>query len=286
MAEPPRIPRSRDDAAAGNDLKLARAILEGSLTAWHEFIERYSGLIFGVIRRRLVAEDEDDIRSVYVDVLKSLYDGKLGLYRGEARLSTWLTVFTRSRAHDYYRQRYGRSSARSAHDKLTELDREILRLFYVDALPLEVVVRILRDKGHPVNAESIIESIRRADDCLDPRSLRRIGDEHHANAGSVDSARMLAYLSHLKMDIEEKNGRSAPDSRLMEREARETAERVRELVSRLPPEERRILYFRFDRGLSAKEISEKLGLGGQRRVYTLIGRVLRTLRKHIADDEQ
>ncbi len=286
MSEAHRIPGRRNKAAIESDRKLVQAILDGSLTAWHEFIDRYSGLIFDIIRRHLVMEDEDEIRSVYVDILKSLVDSRLKMYRGEARLSTWLTVYTRSRVYDFFRQRHGRRSTPKGHDKLNEFDREVLRLYYIDKLPLEVVVHMLRSKDFHVTAETIAESIQRIDGLLDSRYLNRLGYEHHVTARGVDSARMLKYLIQVKLDYEERSGRNRPDFHLIEKEVHELAEKAREQISRLPSEERKILFFRFNRGWSAKKIAERLDLGGQRRVYSLINRIIRKLRKNIMFEEE
>ena len=64
----------------------------------------------------------------------------------------------------------------------------------------------------------------------------------------------------------------------MEKEVTVAAARVRALLSELPAEERRVLELRFDRGLTVREISKKLKLGGQRRAYTVIDRAIRRLR--------
>lgn len=281
MPEPDRITKMRNDAIIKSDLKLVRAISAGSLGEWHEFIGRYSGLIFGIIRRHLVVEDEDEMRSVYVDILKSLYDGDIRMYRGEARLSTWLSVYTRSRVLDFFRRRHGRYRTPKGYGELAEFDREVLRLYYAERLPLEAAVHILRCKGFSVNAEKIIESVRRIENVMDRRYLKRLDYEHQAKTWGVDSVRMLKYLIQLKLDYEERNGGDRPDSRLIEKEVHEIAGRTRLLVSRLPLEERKMLFFRFDRGLSAKEIAERMDLGSQRRVYTLINRLIRKLREGV-----
>ena len=286
MMERKRIPSEKNEAALSRDLALVRDVLAGSLEAWHELIDRYSGLIFAVIRRRLVMEDEDTWRSVYVDILKSLYDGKLSLYRGDARLSTWLTVFTRSRALDVYRRRHGRHAPPRGYDKLEEFDREVFRLFYIDVLPLEVIAHVLQCKGFSAEADTIIESLQRIGDILDGRLLERLDSQRQSRRWGVDSVRMLTYLARLELDYEERSAGGRPDSHLMEKEASEIAGRVRRSVSRLPPVERQIIFYRFDRGWSAKQISDELGLGGQRRVYTLIDKIVRKLRESVMPEEE
>lgn len=279
-------PNGRSDAAREADLRLARAVADGSIEAWHAFIERYSGLIFGVIRRRLVMEEEDEIRTVYVDVLKALYDGALTRYRGEARLSTWLTVFTGGRALDAFRHRHGRSSAPGKLAEMSPFDREVFRLFYIDRLPLDVIAQVLRAKRFSVTAEGIVESVRRLDESIDRRVIERLGYERHARRRGVDSGRMLEYLIGLEHDLAGRSEHDRPDAYLAAQESRAVAERVRKHLSRLPPDERQIVHYRFERGWTAARIAETLGLDGRRRVYTLIDRIVRKLRGYLERGEE
>ena len=45
---------------------MAGDIAAGSINAWHEFIKRYSGLVYSVVRRHLLTDDDDEIRSARV----------------------------------------------------------------------------------------------------------------------------------------------------------------------------------------------------------------------------
>ena len=90
------------------DQNLARKAARGSEEAWHELVERYSGLIYSLIRRYLAHPDEDERRSVYVEVLETLQGGALARFDGRASLSTWIGVVTRSRCMDYLRRQHGR----------------------------------------------------------------------------------------------------------------------------------------------------------------------------------
>jgi DNA-directed RNA polymerase specialized sigma subunit len=65
----------------------------------------------------------------------------------------------------------------------------------------------------------------------------------------------------------------------MEREARRTVETVLEQIRQLPALDRRLLSLRFDKGWSARKISEELGIDDHRRVYTLLDRIIRSLRR-------
>jgi DNA-directed RNA polymerase specialized sigma24 family protein len=71
----------------------------------------------------------------------------------------------------------------------------------------------------------------------------------------------------------------SPDYYLMERESRQTARRVAELVGRLGPAERELVQLRYERGRTAEEVARELGLAGPRAVYTMTERVLRKIRR-------
>ena len=261
------------------DLSLVESICSGSTSAWHGFINRYSGLIYTVIRRHLFAEDEDELRSVYVDILKGLYDGDLAKYRGEAPLATWLIVSTRSRTIDAARRRHGRIRTPTGHDKLSEFDKKVLQLFYIDRLPLEVVVHTLDWKGWSTNVDDIVGSIQRIERRLGQRYLRRLDEEHGARKFGPGSAETLKYLVRQRMDFEGRTAASRADQSLKEEQVLETARRLREAVSALSPEEQRLVRLRFERGLSAREIANSLELDGPRRAYTLIDKVIKKLRR-------
>lgn len=261
------------------DVKLVKAVSAGAVAAWHEFLYRYSGVIFGVVRRHLFAEDEDDVRSIYVDILKSLYEGEIAKYRGHAALSTWLMVYSRSRALDFYRKRYGRYRTPEGYERLNNLDKKVLRLYFVQRLPLEIVTHMLVEEGFSTTVDDMVESIQRIEDTMDRRYLKRIERQHQASKYELDSVWMLKYLIQLRSDYTEKMERGKPDSQLFEREAQTAVDKVKKLVSALSPSEKEIIELRFNRGWTLKKIAEKLNLGSQRRVYTLFDRVIRKLRK-------
>ncbi len=281
MSKRKRTPDHKSDFSVQEELNLVQSISAGSITAWHEFFDRYSNLIYGVIRRHLFTEDEDELRSIFVDILKSLHDGCIANYRGDASLATWLIVYTRNRSIDIFRKRHGSSHIPKGYKKLSEFDKRVLQLYFVERLPLEVVVHTLRWGGHSAEVDDIVESIQRIDSVTDRRYLKRLDKKHQAKSEGIDSVQMLEYLIQLRLEYEESSSRNRPDYYLMEKEARETAERVHELISDLPAEERRILFLRFNRGWSARKIAEKLKLGGQRRVYSVINKAICKIRKSL-----
>jgi len=75
-AEYHRCPKSTEPSENTSDLDLAQAVSNGSVEAWHRLIDQYSGLIYTVVRRNLFAAKDDEVRTVFVDILEALYDGK------------------------------------------------------------------------------------------------------------------------------------------------------------------------------------------------------------------
>lgn len=264
------------------DLNLVRSISSGSVPAWHEFIDTYSGLIYSVVRRHLFSEDGDDIRTVYVDVLASLYHGEITKYRGEASLSTWLIVFARSRSFDFFRKRYGRFRKPKNYRRLSEFEKCVLRYYIVDRQPLEIVIEMLHWRGYTADVLSIVKAVERIHKTLDCRYLNRLDREHQARDRGLRSQRIMMLLVQQRLDYEERSRLNRPDHELVERETARIMEHLREQISKLSPKEREVLFLRFDRGLSAKDISKELHLGGQRQVYTILEKIIRKLRRNMA----
>ncbi len=274
VERPPDEDQNRHDA----DLELVRAILDGSEEAWHGFIDRYSGLLMAVIHR-YVSSRSDDARSLYADVLESLYRGKLATYAGRSALSTWLVLVTRSAVVDHLRHRLGGRELRDVLKALDPFQRQVFRHYYVEGLSFGTVLRLVRDHGAVVTPDRLLQALQQIEDRVHGRLARRMRYDLHAQSVGGASGRLLEYLDHVRSEFEDQSGTQSPDYYILEREARRTVEDVMTQVERLPAEERRLLSLRFEQGWTAKRIAEELGLHDQRSVYTVIERVLRALRR-------
>ena len=277
--------RKRDrEARIREDLALIGEILDGSTAQWHTFVDRYAGLIYSVIRRQLFAEDEDEIRGVFTDVLDALYNGKLGEYEGRADLSTWLIVISRGKALDYLRRRDGRRKLPQAHDQLSPLEQQVFRLHHVEGLSFEALIHTLDAAGQRVTADDIANAVIRIESLLDAGYLRRLEYNAKAPAMGVVSGRLLDFLTNMQIHYE-RNRAETPDRALERQRLEEMGQRVRALLSEMSDEEREVMRLRFDEGWTAKRIADEMGLGGQRRVYTIIDRVVRKLRNLLGEEE-
>jgi RNA polymerase sigma-70 factor (ECF subfamily) len=82
------------------DRELARRCVRGELDAQRELVRQYSGLLWSLcLRSGLQRADAEDVcQEVLVNAFRAL-----PRYRGDARLSTWLSTLTLRRIADYRR---------------------------------------------------------------------------------------------------------------------------------------------------------------------------------------
>ena len=260
-----------------DDLALVEAVLRGELEPWHRFIHEKSGVIVAVLRRYLF--DEDELRTVYVDVLTNLRRGRLAGYEGRSALTTWLTLVARGAAADHLRRRFGRRENPVGLDQLDPRAREVYRLYFVDGLAYEDVRLRLRESGRLEPDESLAEILADIESRLTSRTLRRIAwDLHAASVGAV-TGRLLEYTDAARTEQQQRARASTPEADLLAQESAATVARIRALIADLPDEERRVIELRFDAGWTAERIAEELDLPGRRRVYTIADRAVARLRR-------
>jgi RNA polymerase sigma factor (sigma-70 family) len=265
---------SRDNLA---DLTLARAVLAGDEPAWHRFVTEHSGILLAILRRYL--HDNDEIRTVYVDVLAELRRGKLGEFAGRSSLATWLACIARGAAADHLRHTLGRREEPAGLEDLDARQREVFRLYYIEGRAYADVRLRLDQSGRLADGESLAAILADLESRLHPRTLRRLAWDLHATSVGAASGRLLEYLDHAAAAGQEAARARSPEADLIAREARRHIARILALVEELPDEERAVLKLRFDAGWTADQIADELAIPGRRRVYTILDRALARLRR-------
>ena len=88
-----------------DDLDLARRCREGDSTAFEALYRAHSGRLFGLVSRMLASapEAEDVLQDVFINAHR-----KLGSYRGESSLGTWLYRLAVNQCLDHLRSRAAR----------------------------------------------------------------------------------------------------------------------------------------------------------------------------------
>lgn len=260
------------------DLALIEMILGGSTAHWHAFVDRYAGLIYSVVRRQLFVEDEDEVRTVFTDVLEALYRGKLAEFRGSSELSTWLIVVSRGKALDHLRHLQGRRKLPQGHEALSHFEQQVFKFHHVEGLGFDAVIHSLHSAGLPASAEMVAHAVLKIEGTLDKHYLRRLESEAKAPALGVVSGRLLDYMRHANIE-RDRAGDENPGDVLDREEVERLAARVKELLGELSDEEQAVVRLRFEEGWTAQKIADERGLEGQRRVYTILDGAFRKLRK-------
>jgi RNA polymerase sigma factor (sigma-70 family) len=266
-------------------MAMTERIRSGDVASWHAFLEQFSRLILAALRQNMYTADDDDIHTVYVELLEVLYDSGFSSYNGKSSLSTWLTLITRSRALDWVRKKKGRRRLPEGHKKLDEFEQQIFRLFYIEGVSFAALLPALNWEKDERSVDDVAAAIGHIEEVVDPRYLKRRHYEQHARIAGADTGRELEFLIHARDAYRRATAAAPPDAGLLEEEKRDLLERVEELKSRLSDEERTIIDMKFGEGLTAKEIAERLEMEGPRRVYTVIERVLRRMQGALREGE-
>lgn len=273
-------PSSKWQRRVEQDRELVRSVLSGSVESWHALVDRYTGLIMSVLRQQLFVEDIDEIRNVYVDVLEDLYRNKLGEYGGRASLATWLVLVTRGKATDYLRKKRGRRQLPRGYDALSEFDRRVFHLYFVEGLDFESVICALEWECGGTKTEDLAAAVGRIVDTIDGRYLKRVNYENDARRQGIGAGGLPEFLFRAEVAVREQGRENlrTPEQVLEDREYRRMLERLDEVRQELSIEDQELLALRFEHGRTAKQISDELDMGGQRKVYTALNRVIRRLR--------
>ena len=158
-------------------------------------------------------------------------------------------------------------------------------MYYLEKLNIDVVLHTLSWNHFSTNLDQVVESIEKIESVVDRRFLDKLGRNHRRGKKRNGANGLLEYLTQLKLDYEQYAESCSPYRILVDRERREIEEHLRSEIAKLPAEDRNVLNLRYKRGMPAKQISRKLNLGGPRKVYTIINRVIRNLRTSLQYDD-
>ncbi|NNF08228.1 MAG: hypothetical protein HKN21_15805 [Candidatus Eisenbacteria bacterium] len=259
------------------DKKLVEAILAQSEEAWHEFIQRFTGLMYTVLKRHI--QDEEHLRTAYVELLESLYRKKFATYEGRASLATWLTFVARNHALDAVRSRFGRQHSETL-NRLTEQDRRVFELYYYEKMSLRLLRKRLATLfDPPPSLEDVLNSLERIDSTVDTRVFRRIALQNRASELGLASGRQLAYRDMQADEISLSHQARNPEEDLIKKEAEHRTHAILDLVDELPAQDQKLLRLRFTRGLKGREVAEGMGLKNPKHVYRMLERSLKRLRR-------
>lgn len=264
-----------------DDLALAAQASQGGMSAWHDFVMRYSGLIRAIVRRYHPSKPEDDQLTVFVDILEYLYLEGLGRYDGRAALSTWVMTVARSRCLDALRKDLGRRRPPKWLLMSPMMDQRVYQLFYMEFRTIPAIFQRLIHEGHHLTEQELEATIERLESRMDRSMRRRLAYDLKARSVGALSGRLLEIVDHLRMEQENAGDTGRPDQALFEKRTRRLLEEIGLCVRELDQTERQVITLRYYEEMSAPAIARQMNLAGSRRVYALIDRALAHLNTRI-----
>ena len=246
-------------------------------SAWAQFLEAYSPLIFQV--ERVFEADEDHIADCFVFVCEQLSRKRFQRLRrfrqgGPARFSTWLRAVVHNLCLDWRRREFGRRRVFQSIARLPSLDREIFRYIHERALPLEEAFFLLHPRFPTLTRDQLEESADRIRRSLSPRQLWLLSASNPRveplESGSVGEGeprqRQIPDLA------------PSPEALAAWNERRAAVARA---VARLPGPARLLLRLRFEQELTLEQIARLTGLKDAQSADRQIRAVLDGLREEL-----
>ena len=229
--------------------------------AWVEFIDRYARMIMNAAGQ--IEFEQDRIHECFLYVCEKLSeDGFRRLLKfnasGKARFRTWLTAVSFNLCVDWHRREYGRMRLLPAIAALPEFDQAVYRMVIEQGMSRESTYQQLRMDYPDLTRQSLARSMRRIHDLLTPRQRWQISVKRGRNRDRGSTAEHIDWLPDPGADP------LAETERLTRKEAFDAA------MNRLPRDQRLLLYWRFQEGLSLARIAELAELGNVNRAWRQI----------------
>jgi len=221
---------------------------------WRAFIDQYTPLIVGLIRRAGVT-DRDEVMEIYVLTCEQLsargFERLKGQDAARGSIGGWLAVVTRHAVVDWVRSRKGRRRLFQAVRNLPRSDQRVFELYYwEDRAPGEIAEVLRQETGAPVSLAEVFTALERVQSTL--------SDRHRAELLAL-SVRAKAPVALEDSDapyrLPDPHGDPELDLRVLQVNARlETA------LSRLPPDDAAIVRLKFVEGLTNRSIEHAIGI--------------------------
>jgi DNA-directed RNA polymerase specialized sigma24 family protein len=228
-----------------------RALIRSNPDAgWRAFIDQYTPLIVGLIRRAGL-EDRDELMEVYVLMCERLSEHGFARLKsqdaGRGSIGGWLAVLTRHAAVDWVRSRKGRRRVFQAIRVLSPFDQRVFESYYWDArTPTDIAVI------EHTSLASVFQSLERIQGVM--------SDRHRAELMSL-ALRSKAPVALDETDAAESIADPHSDPETDARIA-QANERYEAALRQLSPEEAAIVRLKYVEGLTNADIERAIGVSG------------------------
>ena len=254
---------------ASQDL-LYRLNSSGAGAAWAEFLDSYSQLIINVAGQ--IEFEEDRIEECFLYVCEKLHENNFKRLlsfnlKGAAKFRTWLTTVVFNLCVDWHRHEYGRVRLLPAISALPEFDQAVYRLVIEEGANRESAYQRLLSDNPDLTRESLGNALHRIHEVLTPRQRWRIslGRRVASKSGPESTDRRLENI---------RDQGPGPESTL---EGEERLEILEQALSGLPTEQRLLIHWKFQEGLSLKRIAVLADLGNVNQTWSQVQKAVSAL---------
>ncbi len=241
---------------ATTDLFLASILSAISLadrqSAWSEFLERYSGLIYHVV----LSFDRDADRSgnCYLFVCEQLSANDFRRLRkfeagGAASFSTWLCAVARNLCLDWHRKEHGRYRVFGSIARRSAADQMLFELVFRQGLSVEEAREELSRRGMGLSFAEVEEKVIELRRCVTSRQLWLLSSGKGAD--TIDSGEEGA---HAMEPVD-----PAPDPEALA-VLRQTHAQVSAALGSLSDSDRLVVRLRYQEGLTLQQLARLVGL--------------------------
>ncbi len=232
---------------------VSAAAPEERQSAWSEFLDRYSGLIYHVV----LTFDRDPDRSgnCYLFVCEQLSANDFRRLRkfnlaGAASFSTWLCAVVRNLCLDWHRKEHGRYRVFRSVARKSAADQTLFELVFRQGLSVEEAREELGRRNINLSFAEVEERISELRRCVSSRQLWLLSSGNAA-ADSIGSGEEGAYAGE--------PADPAPDPEALAA-LRETHAQVSAALASLSDSDRLLIRLRYQEGLTLQQVARLVGL--------------------------
>jgi len=234
--------------AALSDDALRALIRSDPEAGWRAFIDQYTPLLVGLIRRAGVA-DRDEQMEVYVLICERLSERRFERLRGQdaarGSIGGWLAVLARHATVDWIRSRKGRRRIFQCVRSLSPFDQRVFEMYYWDGRTPSEIAELQR-----CNLAAVFDALERIQSALT--------DRHRAELMSL-ALRSKPPLPIDETDAAERVADPAVDPETAASIAQSNWQ-LEKALRGLPPEDASIVRLKYVEGLSNAEIERAIGV--------------------------
>ena len=247
--------------------------------AWVEFLDRYAQLIINVAAQ--IEFEQDRIDDCFLYVCEKLNeDGFRRLLKfntgGKARFGTWLSTVVFNLCVDWHRGEYGRVRLLPAIAALPEFDQSVYRLVVEQGQSRDMCFQTLQVQHPDLTPQAVANALERIHTVLTPRQRWQITVQHRGRlrSGEVPLEERVAFLQDPAGGPEIKAERQQRD------------EMLEQALSQLTTDQRMLLYWRYQEGLSLEKIAQLARLGSTNTAWRHIQNAVDALAARVEDEKK